>query len=304
MTPRTGALFVLAATVLFGTTGTAQALGPDELDSLAVGAARVVIGGALLFLWAWTRGAFRDRPAPYLPHVLLGGMTVATYQIGFFTGVQWAGVAVGTVIALGSGPIWTGLIEWIFGRRRPSPIWACATLLAILGSTILVLAGTNGDGGERQVEGVLLALLAGLGYGVYTVVGSRMILAGQRDDGAMGLVFGAGAVLLLPVLLLRWPGGLDSAPGFATVLYLALVPTVAAYRLFGAGLKVLPAATVATLTLAEPVVATVLGIAVLDEEITRLGLGGAALVLAGLSLIALPVRRSRPVTTPAMAATD
>jgi DME family drug/metabolite transporter len=70
------------------------------------------------------------------------------------------------------------------------------------------------------------------------------------------------------------------------VAYLALVPTVLAYRLFAAGLAGVPAATASTLALAEPVVATVLGVALLGERLGRLGWAGAALVLAGLVLAA------------------
>ena len=44
MSPRVA---VLLAAVLFGTTGTAQALGPDGAAPLTVGAARIVVGGAL-----------------------------------------------------------------------------------------------------------------------------------------------------------------------------------------------------------------------------------------------------------------
>ena len=47
---------ILIAAVLFGTTGTAQALGP-ELDPLAVGASRIAVGGALLTLVALVAAA-------------------------------------------------------------------------------------------------------------------------------------------------------------------------------------------------------------------------------------------------------
>jgi DME family drug/metabolite transporter len=182
--------------------------------------------------------------------------------------------------------VWAGVVEWVLTRRAPSSRWLAATALAIVGVAVL-----TGGGSEVSWLGVAASLLAGLGYGVYTVAGSRLIAAGQRSYGAMGLMFGVGAVLLVPVLLWRWPGGLDSPGGLGIALYLALVPTVVAYLLFGAGLKVLPAATVATLTLAEPVVATTLGVLVLGEEITTATVAGGVLVLGGLSLLALPARR-------------
>jgi DME family drug/metabolite transporter len=286
-------LAVLASAVLFGTTGTAQALGPAGLDPLAVGAVRVVLAGTVLALLALALGAYRGVRPRWSP-VLVGAIGVVVYQLGFFTGVRWSGVAVGTVVALGSGPVWAGLVEWLVTRRTPGRTWTAATALAVLGVVVLVLAG-GGDGGG-SAPGVLAALAAGLGYGVYTVTGARLIGDGQRSYGAMGLMFGAGAVLLLPLLVLRWPGGLDSAGGLTVALYLALVPTVFGYLLFGTGLRVLPAPTVATLTLAEPVVATLLGVLVLHERITPGGVAGALLVLGGLSLLALPAKR---VATPA-----
>src|SRR4051794_10274774 len=52
-------MLVLSAAILFGTTGTARALGPDA-SSVAVGAARVAVGAALLSLIAW-RAASGER---------------------------------------------------------------------------------------------------------------------------------------------------------------------------------------------------------------------------------------------------
>jgi len=65
-------------------------------------------------------------------------------------------------------------------------------------------------------------------------------------------------------------------------LYLGLVTTTLAYLLFVRGLAFLPAGPVTTLMLAEPVVATTLGIVVLDERLSAIGGIGAALVLVGL----------------------
>lgn len=144
----------------------------------------------------------------------------------------------------------------------------------------------------------MLALAAGLGYAIYTVCAAKMISAGQRSDGTMGLLFAAGGLALLPVLLWRFPGGLDGGDpawlsGLGVIGYLVLVPTVLAYLLFGAGLRVLPAANVATLNLAEPVVAALLGELVLGEPFTGGGVLGALLVLAGLGLLALPRKEKR-----------
>ena len=91
--------------------------------------------------------------------------------------------------------------------------------------------------------------------------------------------------VLLPWLVTEDAGWLGTASGWAMVVYLALVPTVLAYRLFARGLTQVPASTASTIALAEPVVAMVLGVVLLDERLSVVGWIGAALVLTGLVLV-------------------
>ena len=81
---------VLGAAVLFGTTGTAQALGPSGTTPLGVGAARIVIGGAGLFAVLPLVGGRRiDAVALWRSRWgLLAGVTTAVYQVCFFAAVQ------------------------------------------------------------------------------------------------------------------------------------------------------------------------------------------------------------------------
>ena len=60
----------------------------------------------------------------------------------------------------------------------------------------------------------------------------------------------------------------------------------------------LPAGPVTTLVLAEPLVATLLGVSLLNERLAALGLAGAAFVLAGLSLQGFAASRRMPVGVP------
>jgi drug/metabolite transporter, DME family len=92
-------------------------------------------------------------------------------------------------------------------------------------------------------------------------------------------------VLLLPLLLMVDLGWVVTWSGLLTVLWLGAVPTALAYWLFARGLRRLPAAEVATLTLAEPVTAALLGVAVLGEPVTVGLLLGGVLVVASLAVL-------------------
>jgi len=111
----------------------------------------------------------------------------------------------------------------------------------------------------------------------------------------MGLLFGAAAVLLAPVLALSSPGWVLTGRGIAVIGYLGVVTTVLAYLLYGRGLRTVPAPVAVTLGLAEPVVAAILGLAVLGERLSTTALAG--LVLVGLALATLV--GGRPAAAPA-----
>ena len=274
-------LEVLLAAVLFGTTGTALALGPDSASPLGVGAVRIVIGGAILATLAAASGALRG-PWP-IGLVLSAGAGVAVYQLSFFEAVDRTGVAIGAIVAIGSGPVFVGTFERLANGLWPGRRWVLATAIATGGVALLTLSGARGA--AAHVVGIGLALVAGAGYATYTVIAKRLIRGGHAPVGVMGVAFGIAAVLLIPVLVGAGTGWLGSGSGIAVALYLGIFPTAVSYVLFARGLTHLPASEVATIVLAEPLTATALGVLALDEAFGTLDAVGAALVLAALVIL-------------------
>jgi DME family drug/metabolite transporter len=222
--------------------------------------------------------------------VLIGALGVFVYPLAFYAGMDLAGVAVGNVVALGSGPAFAALLEWVVERRRLDARWAVSTALAVLGIVLLAAGRVPEPGGDRGeiVVGVVLALLAGLAYALYTYASGRAVRAGDGrhpSRGVMGSMFGAGAVLLLPVLVVTGAPLLQSVSTIGIAAYLAIGPMFVAYLLFGIGLRGIPSSTVTTITLLEPVVATALAVVVVGERLAPVGWAGLALVLAGLTVL-------------------
>lgn len=286
-------LLILAGAALWGSTGTAQALGPDAASPIGVGTLRILVGALGLLSVVMVRGRLgrtlevlrSERSAS-----AVAAVSIAAYQLTFFAGVALAGVAVGTLVGIGSAPIATGIISAAMGRR-PTRRWAMGTTVTLVGATLLVL---RGDADLVAPVGLLLAVGAGVSYAVYTVASKRLMDAGHRSGEVMAATWAAGAVLLLPTLIGRELGWAASASGAAMVLWLGLVTVAVAYLLYGAGLARLPAATVASLTLAEPLTATLLAVLVLGERLDASSTLGAALVAAGLVVVSA---RPRPAGT-------
>lgn len=276
-----GVWFVLLAAILWGTTGTAQTFAPAGTSPLAVGTARMVIGGAILVGLMLIRGGWRQGgrwPVWPLVFAVLG---VVGYQLLFFAGVARTGVALGTIVGIGSSPILAGLFTWVLFREWPGRHWAIATGLAIVGCTLLI---SGGQSIEIDIVGILLAIGAGAAYAVYTI--ASKFLVGERPSIVVaGVVFGLGALLMLPlgfVLDMSW---LAEPRGFLVALHLGLVTLAAAYLLFTIGLKTVSSATAVSLTLAEPLTAALLGIFVVGESLEPLAWLGIGLLFAGLVVL-------------------
>lgn len=285
-----GALLVLAAGVLWGTSGTSQALAPAGVSPWSVGALRLLAGGAALMLLAFLRGGLGAGRWPFWATLAAGGF-VAAYQLAFFTAVSRTGVAVGTLVAIGSSPVIAGILGFIVRGERPGRAWGIATALAVAGCSLLV-----GGGGALAVDvvGVLLALAAGTCYACYTMA-IKVLLPGRTSEAVMAVVFSLGALLLSPVLLVSDLHWVINPRGLAVVLYLGVVVTAVSYWLFAMGLRSVPVASAVTLSLAEPLVAALLGILFLGERLTPVALAGIPLLFAGLAVLAYSMSGKRAV---------
>jgi DME family drug/metabolite transporter len=281
-------VLVLLSAVCFGTTGTAQALGPDAAP-ITVGAVRIAIGGALLLLVA---RAFPKGAATWPKRELaVIAAAIAVYQLAFFAAVDRTGVAVGTVVALGSAPAIAGVAGRLVDGEPLTGRWGAATALACGGVLLLVLGG---GGASVDALGIILAVVSGTGYATYTVLAKRMLRLGHAPERVMAASFSLGAVLLVPVLVLGDLSWLGSGDGIAMAVFLGAIPTALAYILFARGLRHLTPGETATLTLAEPLTATGLGVLALGERPGAVAAIGAGLVLAGLLALALPAVRRAP----------
>lgn len=272
---------ILSAAALFGTTGTAQALGPPGATPLGIGAVRLLVGAAaLLAIAGLRRSAGGGRWREHAGALLLGGAAVAVYQLGWFAGLRRTGVALGTVVGIGSGPVMAGVVHLLRRRQRLSRAWLLGTAVTVAGASLLALRGAAESAADPL--GLLLVLTAVAGYVAYVEVARHAIQRGLDSTAAMAGMFGAGAVLLLPLLWLEPLGWLATGRGLAMALHLGLLTIGLAYTLYGWGLRFLPVATAVTLTLGEPLTAAGLGTLLLGERLGVLGWVGAGLVGVGL----------------------
>ncbi|MET9963369.1 DMT family transporter [Streptomyces sp. NPDC006326] len=297
-------LYLVVAGAAWGTAGAAASLLflASDLGPLALSFWRCA-GGLVLLLGVLAvrrpgrrRGTGRRGQEPGRPSVasLIGtGLMFTLFQSAYFGSVRQTGLAVGTVVTLGAGPVLIALGARYRMGERLGRGGVAAVLGALAGLVVLVLGG---GGGEVRPLGVVLALLSAAGYAGMTL---RARLLGRRGVAGDPLVTTAwsvavGAVCLLPLAALEGLLPHTAEPGRVLwlLVYVATVPTALAYALYFTGAAAVRAATVSVIMLIEPVSAAVLAVLLLDERLTGSVVLGTVLLLGSVgALIAAEARR-------------
>lgn len=280
---KTGFGFVVIASVLFGTTGTAQQFVSLDVSGLYIGAARQVVGGVALLLLVLLMGQRAIWPLFVSRAGLFAAAGTLIYQLTFFVGIQTNGISVGTVVALGSAPVFTAVLSKFALKEQIKNFQILIFVIVAIGIWLLLVGF---DGHLELSWSILTSLAAGVGYAMYTVNAKLMVSKGVDSTTALAIAFAGAAPAAALILILGQWQWLLAGSALLLVLYLGLLPTALAYFFFGKGLAVLPAATVATITLLEPAVATLLAVVIIGESLQVVEILGIGLVILGLLLLA------------------
>lgn len=277
LSSRKSSLIIVFAAILWGTTGSSQALAPAGVNPLVIGAMRMAVGGSTLFIYALFTGVTKDIFRVDKKLLLLSALCMAFYQPLFFLGVSKTGIAIGTALSLGSAPIFSALIEILSGDKINIK-WIISTFLSVLGCILLFSSQNSTD---MNILGSILSLGAGLAYAIY-VKSSHTLFEKSNRVLVNGLVFLTSAIILSPILFVYDISWIFSTRGLVIILHLGVIATAISYSLFAYGLSTTSTPRAVTLTLAEPLTATLLGIFAFKESFTLLSLIGALLLLCGL----------------------
>ncbi|MFF0474549.1 DMT family transporter [Streptomyces sp. NPDC004284] len=305
-------LYLIVAGIAWGTAGAAASLifRVSDMGPLALSFWRCV-GGLVLLLGALalrprrpaarTAGETRGRRTA---RILGTGIGLTVFQSAYFAAVEATGLAVGTVVTLGAGPVLIAIGARLTMGERLGRGGIAAVAGALAGLFVLVLGG-----GATEVRplGVVLAVVSAAGYAAITLL-TRWL---GRDGGGTDALstttwaFAIGAAGLLPAALAEGlvPHTDEPVSVVLLLVYVAAVPTALAYALYFAGAAVVRAATVSVIMLLEPVSAALIAVSLLGERLTAAIVLGTLLLLAAVTGLALTeartaaeARRREPVT--------
>ncbi|MFI9628086.1 DMT family transporter [Streptomyces sp. NPDC052042] len=291
-------VFLIVAGVAWGTAGAAASLVFEISDMGPIALSFWRCAGGLVLLLAVLALRRRREATPPEPRgrrllrILGNGLALVVFQSAYFAAVEATGLAVGTVVTLGAGPVFIAVGARLAMGERLGRGGVAAVAGGLAGLGVLVLGG---DGATVRPAGVALALLSAVGYATMTLL-TRWL---GRDGGACdplatsAWAFGVGALGLLPMAAAEGlvPQTAQAAQVLALLVYVAAVPTALAYALYFAGAAAVRAATVSVIMLLEPVSAAVIAVALFHERLTPATVVGTLLLLAAVAGPALAEAR-------------
>lgn len=287
---------VLIAAVLWATIGLFyERLVASGVPPITVVFFRAALTAVMLFIGqsacgrGWPRLKRRDLPL-FLSFGLVG---VAAFWAIYVHAVALIGMGMAAVLMY-TAPAWVTILSVVFLGERPTWPKVAAVLLAF-GGCALVSRIYDPASVRLNLVGILIGLGSGFGYGLY-ILFSKAVQRRYNAGTALAYALGLGALFLLPLqsadALVQ---GLTTPSLLAWLLVLALVPTLGGGLAFTAALRRVPAINASVGATLEPVIATLLGWAFLDERVELPQLLGTLLII--VAVIVLQSEGRRPTRT-------
>lgn len=260
-----------------------------EFPPLLLISLRLAFAGVMILPLYWrerwreperTRVSWSDWPAL----LTLGIMGLSLNQLLFVVGLSRTSVAHSALI-VGLIPIMVLLLAAMLKQEHLTFRKTMGMGIALAGVGILKAFEVRQEGGPTWL-GDLYIFLSTLTFATFTVFGKR---ATKRYSAVTVNTFGyvGGGVTLLPVIFWGFSGfsyARVSTMAWASLLYMAIFPSVVAYLIYYYALKRIPASRVSAFSYLQPVLAMAMGVMILGERVTGSLLLGGTVIFSGVYL--------------------
>jgi drug/metabolite transporter (DMT)-like permease len=285
--------------ILWGGTYVAIRVMVEDVPPLLGAGMRFAIAGIAMLVFLAARGR-RVRVAPRsLAAAGLVGLLLPAGGNGLVTVAERdvpAGVA---ALLIASVPLWVVLLRTTVGGERVQRGTLAGVAIGFCGLALLLLPGTRPA--AASAGGILLVLVAACSWAVGSFLSPRMSMPSDPLVSTAWQMVVGGAALLAGALATGEAADLHLADASAKSLlafaYLVVAGSLVAFTAYAWLLQNVPISKVATYAYVNPLVAVLLGWALLSEQLSIGTLAGAALIVASVATI---VRREsrRPEPEP------
>lgn len=267
-----------ASMAIFGTVGIFIKQIPFPSAVIALG--RGIIGSIFLLLTAMIAKKPLDIPAikKNLKLLIISGIAIGVNWILLFESYKYIPVSTATLCYYLS-PVFVTMASPVILKEKLTGTKIACIGAALLGMVLISGVLQGNDGADSQFTGILLGCGAAVLYASVVLINKFIKDIPAKDCTVMQL--GTVAVVLLPYVLLtenlaaiEW-----SAVNLAMLVFVGIVHTGIAYKLYFGAVPFVEGQTIALLSYIDPVITIVLAAIVLGEPLTIYSVVGAVLIL-------------------------
>ena len=281
-----GPLLIILAGCFWGSMGIfVRKLSEYGLSPIQIVALRITVAAlafALLLLVKDRSGfriALRDLPL----FLGLGLGSILFFTVCYFSAITMMPLSTAAIL-LYTSPIWIMLMSVLFFREKLNRNKLIALALAFAGCVFV--SGISGGG--LTVTGLLLGLGSGIGYGLYSILGTIALrkYSPYTVTTYTFLIAAAGSWFVCSPadLISRFAAGNPMEIALFSCLT-GLVTAVIPFLAYTLGLRTVEASKAGILATIEPMVATLVGMIVFSEPLTLLSGLGIVLILTAVILL-------------------
>ncbi len=291
--PRTLAVAAAFAAVylIWGSTYLAIRIAVETIPPFMMGGGRFLVAGGVLYAWARWRGAPAPKRSHWRPALIVGGLLLLCGNGGVIWAEQPGRVSSGVAALLVAAvPLWMVLLNWLRpGGIRPSGLEVAGVFLGLVGVGILVDPMSLSGQAPIDRVGAMVLIFAAFAW----ASGSLYSRHAARPESAlvataMQMLCGGALLTTASVVSGEWTGldvSVFSTPSVLAFLYLIVFGALIGFTAYIWLLQVSTPAKVSTYAFVNPVVAVLLGWAILSEPLTGRMVLAMAVIVAGVVMI-------------------
>jgi drug/metabolite transporter (DMT)-like permease len=290
--------------VIWGSTYLAIRVMVEDVPPLLGAAVRFLVAGTAMLAVLAARGRRVRVPGRALAAAALVGVLLPAGGNGVVTVAERHVPSGLAALLVASVPLWVVILRFTVGRERVARATLAGLALGFVGLAVLLLPGSRPA--DATVGGIVLVLVAACSWATGSFLSPRLSMPTDPLVSTAWQMVAGGAALFVGALIAGEPGDLHladaSAKSLLALVYLVVAGSWVAYTAYAWLLQNAPISQVATYAYVNPLVAVVLGWAILDEDLSAGTLAGAALVVASVAAIVTRESASRRKRAEARAA--
>ena len=280
-------LFILSAAALWGTAGlfvrTAgkYGLGEMQLVFLRTFFSALVLGIVLLIK---DKSLFKIKLKDLWLFAAAGILSIVLFNFCYYKTMSLTSLSVAAVL-LYTAPFFVVIMSLFIFKQRLTFKKCAACVTAFVGCGLVT--GAFGTGETLSAAAVVFGLLTGFGYSLYTVFSRLLLDRGYNSYTITFYTFGFALLGCIPFTDFKSAADvcLNAPAVIPTAFLMAVFNTVIPYLLYTAGLCGVDASIAPIIAMVEPIVATLIGVAVYGEALTLSGTAGILIVLASVFVL-------------------